>query len=237
VLSHNSNLTPAEVTALLQQSADDRGAPGKDPSFGWGRVNAARALGSTGGSGDTQAPTVSFTAPVSGATVSGTVSIQVAASDNTGVASVSLSVDGVIVATGSTAPYSFSWNSTTVANGPHTLTATARDAAGNTALSSVTVTVNNAPADTVAPSVSITSPAAGARVSGNVVVTVSASDNVGVVKVELYVDGVLKATSIASPFTTKWNSRQAAPGNHTLQTKAYDAAGNSALSAPVTVSR
>jgi hypothetical protein len=39
-----------------------------------------------------------------------------------------------------------SWNTTTASNGSHTLTAVARDAAGNTAASSaVTVTVDNVP--------------------------------------------------------------------------------------------
>jgi len=57
------------------------------------------------------------------------------------------------------------------------------------------------------------------------------------VKVVLYVDGALTATSTTAPFTTKWNSRKAAPGAHSLQTKAYDAASNVGTSAPVTVYR
>src|SRR5207253_7785765 len=57
-------------------------------------------------------------------------------------------------------PYSVSWNTTTATNGSHTLTAVARDAAGNTSTSAaVTVTVNNTPPDTTPPTDSITSPA------------------------------------------------------------------------------
>jgi subtilisin family serine protease len=92
-------------------------------------------------------------------------------------------------------------------------------------------------ADTTAPTIRITSPPAGTLVSTNVTVTVSASDDRGVVKVELYVDGKLTATSTSAPFSTKWNARKAAPGAHTLQCKAYDAAGNVGVSAAVTVSR
>jgi hypothetical protein len=74
-------------------------------------------------------------------------------------------------------------------------------------------------------------------VLGNVSVLVNASDNVAVKKVELYVDGVLKATSTLAPFTTKWSTQKVSVGPHTLQTKAYDAAGNKAVSASVTITR
>ena len=72
-------------------------------------------------------------------------------------------------------------------NGNHTLTASARDAAGNTATStSVIVTVSN---DTQSPTVSITAPAAG-NVSGTINVTANASDNIGVAGVQFLLDGV-----------------------------------------------
>src|SRR5207247_1708649 len=86
-----------------------------------------------------------------------------------------------------TAPYSVSWNTTTASNASHTLTAVARDAAGNTTTaSSVTVTVSN---DTTAPTVSVTAPAGGSTVSSTTTVTASASDNVGVVGVQFKLDG------------------------------------------------
>ncbi len=239
VLSVKPSASGAELTDILKQSADDRGASGWDPSFGWGRVNAARAVSMAGGTpGDTQAPSVSFLAPAPGATVSGTITIDIAASDNVGVASVAVAVDGVTLETDSTSPYSFSWNTANVANGVHTLTATAGDAAGNTSTATITVTVNNVSAsDTTPPTIAIISPASGSRVSGNVSVLVNTSDNVRVVKVELYVDGMLTATSTTAPFTTKWNTRKATAGPHTLLSKAYDAAGNVGLSPAVSVTK
>jgi hypothetical protein len=99
----------------------------------------------------------------------------------------------------------------------------------------VSVTVNNSTADTTPPSVAITSPPNGATVRNTVSVTVNASDNVGVTRVELYVDGVIKSTSTSAPFTTKWNSRKASNGAHTLQCRAYDAAGNAGVSPSITV--
>ena len=90
--------------------------------------------------------------------------------------------------------------------------------------------------DTIGPSVIITAPQTGQQLNGaSTSIQVSASDNVRVVKNELYVDGVLVATSTAAPFTIKWNTRKASAGAHELQCKAYDAAGNSGMSAPVTV--
>ncbi len=95
---------------------------------------------------DPTPPAVSITVPASGATVSGSsVSVSAAASDNVGVVGVQFELDGANLGSEvTTPPYSISWNTTTAANGSHTLTAVARDAGGNTTTSSgVTVTVSN----------------------------------------------------------------------------------------------
>ena len=102
-------------------------------------------LGGTAPS-DTTPPTVSITAPASGATVSGTaVTVAATASDNVGVAGVQFKLDGANLGAEDTAsPYSVTWNSTTATNGSHTLTAVARDAAGNMTISvGASVTANN----------------------------------------------------------------------------------------------
>jgi hypothetical protein len=44
MLSANPALSPGDVVSLLQQTAEDLGSPGYDSSFGWGRVNAYRAV-------------------------------------------------------------------------------------------------------------------------------------------------------------------------------------------------
>jgi hypothetical protein len=98
---------------------------------------------------DTTPPTVSMTAPTGGSTVSNTITVSASASDNvggSGVASVQFYRDsGVSLGTATGAPYSVSFDTTTVANGSHSFYATATDAAGNTATStSIAVTVNNA---------------------------------------------------------------------------------------------
>lgn len=242
MISANPNLTGQQVHDLLEQSADDLGAPGWDAYYGYGRVNAAKAVSlalNDGGTStaDTTPPTISFNSPTNGATVSGSISVQVAASDDTGVSSVTLYLDGTAVASASAAPYTFAWNTTAVSNGTHTLKAVAADAAGNTASASISVTVSNA-ADTAPPTCSILSPASNSTVGNPLAISASASDNVGVTKVELYVDGKLSATDTSSPYSFSVNTKKWARGSsHTLQCKAYDAAGNVGASQIVTVSK
>src|SRR6202171_329054 len=148
------------------------------------------ANGSSGG-GDTSPPTVSLTSPPGGATVSGTVTINAKASDNVGVTKVEFYVDGALLSTSTTSPYSASWNTTTAANGSHTIAAKAYDAANNVGTSANVAVAgsNSGGGATTPPAVSVTSPAGGATVSGTVTVNATASDNVGVTKVEFYIDG------------------------------------------------
>ena len=89
---------------------------------------------------DTTSPSVTMSAPADGSTVSGTtVTVSATASDNVGVVGVQFKLDGTtnVGAEDTTSPYSIVWNTTTVSNGSHTLSAVARDAAGNTGASAV----------------------------------------------------------------------------------------------------
>jgi len=277
---------------------------------------------------DTTAPTVSLTSPANNATVSGTTTITASASDNVGVSKVEFYRSGVLLSASNVAPFSYGWNTTTVANGSYTLTVKAYDNTGNvTQSTNVLVTVKNSVTDTApptissflmpttsttlrvpitaftgsdnvgvtaycvtstnsmancdwlaspntsfafgstgtkaayawvkdaagnvsasksatvnigladatAPTVSVTVPANNVTVSGTVSVTASASDKVGVSKVEFYVNNVLASTDTATPFTYSWNTTTAANGVYTLTAKAYDAAGNVGQSAAVSV--
>jgi hypothetical protein len=94
---------------------------------------------------DPTAPSVSIAAPVAGATVKGTTTVTAAVSDNTGVVGVQFLLDGLAVGTEQATGFTMAWNTTTVGDGQHTLSARARDAAGNTSTSAaVAVTVANA---------------------------------------------------------------------------------------------
>jgi len=186
---------------------------------------------------DTTPPTVSMTAPADGATVSGNaVSVSATASDNIGVTSVQFKLDGANLGAADTAsPYAITWNSTTVANGSHTLTAVASDAASNTTTATtVTVTVSN---DSTPPTVTMTAPATGSTVSGSsVAVSATASDNVAVAGVQFKLDGANLGAEVAtSPYAVVWNTTSTANGSHVLTAVARDAASNTTTATAVTV--
>ena len=180
--------------------------------------------------GDTTPPTVNITSPANGATVSGTVTINATATDNVGVTKVEFysAGGGYLIGTDTTAPYSINWATKgNVPDGPQTLVAKAYDAAGNVGAKSITVTVQNA--DTTPPTVNITSPANGATVRGTVTISATATDNVGVTKVEFYSagGGYLIGTDTTAPYSINWATKGCVPnGSQTLVVKAYDAAGN-----------
>jgi chitodextrinase len=105
----------------------------------------SKAASATTLAADTILPTVSITAPAANTTMSGMVTVTARASDNVAVADVQFQLDGSNLGPDlTTAPYTISWNTTTVSNGSHTLTAIARDTSGNKATSAgVVVTVSN----------------------------------------------------------------------------------------------
>lgn len=181
---------------------------------------------------DNGAPSVSVVSPAAGGFVSANAVVTAQAADAaSGVAFVEFYLDSALVGSDSSAPYSLNWDTRTVADGPHTLSSRAYDAAGHAADSAgVSVTVDNG-----SPAASIASPSGGALVSATISVTVNASDAVGVTRVELYRGAALVGTDTAAPYAFDWDTRTAAAGAHTLTAKAYDAVGNVATSAGVSV--
>lgn len=232
MLKVNGALTPADVATLIKANADDRGTAGWDQGFGYGRVNAYRAVAAAAGSlpaPDGVAPTVSITAPTAGATVSGVATLSVAASDNAGVSRVDLYVDGAFFGSDTTAPYSFSWDTRNATNGGHAVVAKAVDAAGNVGTSAtISVNVSNTSSvDTTRPVVSITS----TSVSGSyLTVAVSATDNVGVTRVDLVIDGQYVAKLTSPPWNFWYPLSALGAGGHTIEAWAYDAMWNVGVS-------
>jgi hypothetical protein len=88
-------------------------------------------------SNDIAPPTVALTSPAPGASVAGMVSLQADASDDKGVTQVEFFVNSTRIATVTSPPYVTSWDSHTVLDGSHTLTAKAYDAVGNVTTSAV----------------------------------------------------------------------------------------------------
>ena len=177
-------------------------------------------------------PTVSLTAPVAGATVSGAVGVTATASS--GVTSVAFTVGGVSVGTDGdpVGGWSATWDTTTFAEGAHTLTATATDGQRSTSTSVSVVVDNDTP-----PVVVLGSPADGSTVSGSSTLTASVTDDRGVSRVDFRAGGVLVGsdTSDLGGWSAVWDTTGVADGSHLLTATATDSAGQQASHA-VTVS-
>ncbi len=207
-----------------------------------------------GGTLETTAPTVALTAPSAGATVSGTATLTASASDNVYVAGVQFLLDGQPLGSAVTAaPYTLAWDTRKIANGSHVLAARAWDQAGNSTTSaSRTVTVSNPP-DTIPHTVQITNPtsqlASGpaglnagtdgadeSAVSGPLVLSAAASDNIGVASVQFQLNGAnIGAPDTTAPYRILWDPRTVADGTYSLTAVATDVSGTTATSSAVTV--
>jgi hypothetical protein len=172
----------------------------------------------------------------------GTIPVQGTATSNAGVTNIEFYVDNQLVSSTPSSPFSFSWSTTSVANGSHTLMVKAYDGSPNVGQTSITVNVSNTSKivviDTTPPVVAITSPANGTVVNPkSAKINVSATDNVGVTQVSIYIDGILQSTMSAAPYSYTWNTRRATSGTHIIAATAWDAAGNAGQATPVSVIR
>ncbi|NIA52766.1 S8 family serine peptidase [Massilia sp. TW-1] len=246
MMAARPDLSGDQIQSLLYSTSVDLGAAGRDPVFGYGRVDAAAALRATmayQSPVDTTAPVAAIAAPLANSSVSGLVGVTVNASDNVGVARVDLKVNGTVIATDTSAPYTFSWDSTGTANGMANIVAVAYDAAGN-AGTSATVAVNVAnqvttlAKDTTPPSVVISNPVAG-TVTGNVAVSINASDDSGAAGITtvLSIDGQTKAQGTGGVLGYNWNTRKVRAGQHTLTATSRDAAGNTSTTSVIVTSK
>ena len=160
-----------------------------------------------------------------------------ASSDNVGVTGYKLFRDGTLVTTSTGTAYQ---DSGRTPGTTYDYTVLARDAAGNESAQSAVATASTPAPDSSPPNASLTAPAAGSVVSGNVTVSASAADNVGVAGVQFLLDGApIGAEDTTTPYSMTWNTTSASNGLHTLQARARDAAGNfgtSSSSVTVTVS-
>lgn len=189
----------------------------------------------TTGRTDLTNPNVGIVEPGWYETVSGTINVGVNASDPSGINHVDFQIGSKatpILATRTNPPYEMSLDTTTLPNGLNYIVVTGYDGAGQSAglpgnwlTTSRAITVAND--DTISPTVSLTTPTPGGSVtSGAVNFSADASDNVGVWKVEFYIDGSSTPTLIdmAAPYAGQTNIFSI--GSHTIKAAGYDLAGN-----------
>src|SRR5439155_1509115 len=182
--------------------------------------------------------TAAFTNPADGATVTGNVTIGMSESGANGTPiTFTLSVDStqLFTAAGTATSASYSWNSASVANGPHTLNLTVRDGAGRTATAARSVSVSNMEPPPPPPGtlkVFITSPAEGATVNGTVwsdiwVEGAAAGTNT----FTLSIGGTTLASATGGNHVTlPWDSTRVTNGTQTLTATVRDTSSNSGAS-------
>ena len=109
----------------MKNSADDLGGSGFDNTFGYGRINANNAMMEALNyqpTLDTEPPSVTLTSPDDNQTVTGSVAINATASDNVGVAKVEFRLNGALLATDTTLPYTTTWYASSSGSGYYTIT-------------------------------------------------------------------------------------------------------------------
>ena len=180
--------------------------------------------------GDTTAPTVTFVQPLDGAEVEGVVAIFVDATDDSGVVSVELFVDGESLGTDEETPYEFQWDATKLWSGSYALKAVAVDDAGNSGEAEIGVTVLGECDETgdCPPTVAFDGPEAGALVRGLVEIQAAAGDDDAVVKVRFLVDDGLLVEDGQVPWKADWDTAEFDDGPHALEAVAFDTGGYSA---------
>lgn len=203
----------------------------------WGSANGSQMFlfDFTTGGIDSAPPTVSVTSPANGATPTGSVTFSATATDNVGVARVQFLVDGTVIATDTSAPYSTSWNAGTATLGTHSLTARAYDQAGNSA---TTPPLSVTASDKTLPTVTITRPTNGSTVSrsSNVTISATAADNRKVDRVLFYVNNTLRCTDTTSSYSCTWPVPSARGVKYTIRVRAYDTSNNFAEKSVVVTS-
>jgi hypothetical protein len=180
---------------------------------------------------DTQPPTITIAQPTeAGSFPAGTVLVNISgtASDNVAVILVEVSSNGL---TWSTATGTTSWSAKLdVQTGNNTLHVRAKDAASNTKVVTVNITIQSNAGDLVPPTVAFTDPTVGQVLAANTTTYTSkgtATDNLGIQKIEVSTDGNTWSTAVG---TTSWTATVTVKvGPNTLQARATDTSGNTAL--------
>jgi uncharacterized protein len=198
----------------------------------WGNLTTSTAVNVTFDN-DVTGPTVAVVTPSSGQKVSGTATFTAEASDPAGISHVIFYVGGTNVGTDTSAPFSLGYNTRLQSNGPKPVTARAYDSWGNLTTSAVVnVIFDN---DLTGPSVALTSPSEGQKVSGTATFTAEASDPSGISHVIFYVGSTNVGTDTSAPFSLSYNTRLQSNGTREITAKAFDSWNNLTTSTAVSV--
>ncbi|MCA3166229.1 MAG: hypothetical protein ING21_06970, partial [Burkholderiales bacterium] len=185
---------------------------------------------------DTKAPVVSLTNPAAGSLISQPITLEASASDESGIAKVEFFLNGVLLASKTSPPYSQYWNTDASAEGAYSLRVVATDGAGRTNEQAAQVDLSRVPPppDTEGPlvtSVTMSGQALnnGSVLSRNGLVTLTATDRSGISRVDLLLNGAVvgTATAAGSTYSVPLSLDGVANGANTLSLRATDSLTNS----------
>ena len=183
-----------------------------------GEIQITVTVNNTGGAA--AVPVVSISAPTNGATLNGTITVTASVTSSKTISSVSVRLDGVVIFTKTSSPYSWSLGTGSYADGAHMLNVTATDSAGKIGYQQITVYFNNA-----GPAVSISSIAQGQMYFGKVWVNATATSPTSITSIEVLVDGTLTHSSTTSPITWQLDTNTLIDGSHFINVTAKDVNG------------
>ncbi len=185
---------------------------------------------------DNTPPSIVGFTPENQTVVTGVVNLTASVTDNVAVHHVNFLINGTVFATDRTNPYVVAWNSASVANGNVTYSVSAFDIAGNQTVSDIRqLTAQNDLSPPVITFNQPPTPIEAATVSGQQSISATATDDVGVVKVDFLVNNVVVASDNVAPYAFTWNSLLNADGAASLSAAAYDAVGNSTVTTAINV--
>ncbi|OQA03993.1 MAG: Chitodextrinase precursor [bacterium ADurb.Bin400] len=207
----------------------EHGLPGELAMKNWLDNIAANIIEN---SQDSLAPSVIITSPPAGIELSGTVKLAASAEDDKAVSRVNFFINDSLVSSVTASPYQTTVDTTRFDNGSYLIRAVAYDTNDSTADVSIAVSIKNslvaAQVDDEIPVVAFTKPNGDSYnwIDGNLILEAIASDNTGVVKIEIYINGNLSATSNAMIIARRWKFITSPAGEYLVTAKAYDVLGN-----------
>ena len=188
---------------------------------------------------DNEPPAGQIISPYPGQIISDSVVIEISATDNEGIGSVEISIDGAVVSELSSSPFRYDWDTTLeTEDQDHGISALIIDLSNNiTYVDPISVFVDNqAPEDTTPPIAVISNPLSGQEVSGTVEFTVMAQDNIGIAAVEFFIDGTSVDVDSTSTYSYNWDTSSLDNNSqHTLSAQVTDTSNNTTLAQPILV--
>jgi len=188
---------------------------------------------------DNEPPAGQIISPYPGQIISDSVVIEISATDNEGIGSVEISIDGAVVSTDFLSPFRYDWDTTLeTEDQDHVISALITDLSNNiTYVDPISVFVDNQdPEDTTPPIAVISNPLSGQTVSDIVAFTVMAQDDMGIAAVEFFIDGTSAAVDSTSTYSYDWNTTGLENNSqHTLSAQVTDTSNNTTLAQPILV--